>query len=315
MKKILLINAAILLFLILTSCDESINPNAPFRERYSLNGIIKSDTSFQVITLTHSYQPEDNNPLSYVEDPAITEAEVNVYYDNKLYRMRDTSIIRSDTTHYKTPLHFYYNSELKPGPNKTIEIDALLPNGILLQSVSTTPDVNSIGFFDYNSDKLIPPAAGSQSSVYWKFIPNILYDFKLFLKYQVRGNSEIYKKEVPIFYSNENNSLVPVYPIPTNEPKVTLDVETLTEFLDNLPEPGKTKKDYLILGIDIDVIVYDEYLSNYYYSVRQGTDGFTVKLDAPDYSNVKGGFGIFGSYVKAYYDLRIRADYLSTIGF
>lgn len=315
MKSIFLKVSALLFILTVNSCDDSINPNAPFRERYSLNGIIKSDTSFQIITLSHSYQPEDNNPLSYTEDPAIINAEVNVYYDNKLYRMRDTIITRIDTSHYKGPIHFYYNSELKPGPNKAIEIDAILPNGILLQSESITPDVPYIGFFDIASDKLIPSTTGSNVSINWKYIPNVLYDYKLFLKYQIKGESIIYKKEVPLFYSIENNTSVPVYPIPTSEAKLTLEVETLTEFLNNLPESGKSKKDYLILGIDLDVIVYDEYLSKYYYSVKQGTDGFTVKLDAPDYSNIKGGFGVFGSYIKANYELKIRADYLSSIGF
>ena len=45
------------------SCDQSINPNAPFRERFILNGIMKSDTSYQIVTLTHSYQPEGYDPL------------------------------------------------------------------------------------------------------------------------------------------------------------------------------------------------------------------------------------------------------------
>lgn len=314
-KKLTLVLIIVISILFFLSCDETLNPNAPFRERFSLNGIMRSDTSLQVITITHSYQPLDNNPLSYTEDPAITNAEVNVYYDNKLYRMRDTSIVRTDTSHYNSSVRFYYNPELKPEANKTIEVDALLPNGLLLQSVCITPDVEEIGFFSYENPRLIPDGTKSKIRIAWKDIEGVLYDYKLILKYRVKGDSSLYKREIPILYSGIPNNPKPVYPIPVEDAKLDFDVETLTRSLNSLPEDGKTKKDYSFDGIDFALIVYDENLSKYFYSIRQAADGFTVRLDNPDYTNIKGGFGIFGSYVKTVYQLKIRADYLTSLGF
>ena len=100
MKKYILILTLLALSLINYSCDQSINPNAPFRERFILNGIIKSDTSYQIVTLTHSYQPDGLSPLDYTDDPAIKNADVNIYYDNKLYRMRDTVVARVNSSRY-----------------------------------------------------------------------------------------------------------------------------------------------------------------------------------------------------------------------
>lgn len=315
MKRLVLSAIVIIAFVFLSSCDDTLNPNAPFRERFSLNGIMRSDTSFQVITISHSYQPSDNNPLSYTEDPSITNAEVNVYYNNKLYRMRDTSIARNDTSHYNTSVRFYYNPELKPEPNKSIEVDAILPNGLLLQSICFTPNVEKIGFFSYENPRLIPDGTSSKIRLAWKDLGEVLHDYKLLLKYRVKGDSTLHTKEIPIAYANIPDKPTPVYPIPIEDPKLDFNVETLTRFLNNFPEEGRTKKDYTFEGIDFVLIVYDENLSKYYYSIRQASDGFTVRLDSPDYTNVKGGFGIFGSYVKTIYELKIRADYLTSLGY
>ena len=65
----------------------------------------------------------------------------------------------------------------------------------------------------------------------------------------------------------------------------------------------------------LELIIYDEYLSNYYSSIQQGLDGFTVKLDNPDYSNIKGGLGIFGSYIKKDYTIGFKPSFLQSVGF
>ena len=60
--------------------------------------------------------------------------------------MRDTVIARTDPSRYGDSVRYYYNPDLKPGPGKVIEIDALLPNGLLLQSESKTPAIPNLDF-------------------------------------------------------------------------------------------------------------------------------------------------------------------------
>jgi len=315
MKKYILILVLFALALINYSCDQSINPNAPFRERFILNGIMKSDTSYQIVTLTHSYQPEGYDPKEYVDDPAINNAEVNIYYNNQLYHMRDTVIARKDPSRYGDSVKYYYNPDLKPGPGKVIEIDALLPNGLLLQAESKTPDIPQFGFFDYNSDKLIPPSFGSTIKVDWQDIASILYAPRININYYVDGDTTIHHKEVPIFYYSDAGSLRPVYPTPGRKHFVELDLETIKLALNEIPTNGKSKSQYSISDMTLELIVYDEYLSNYYSSIQQGLDGFTVKLDNPDYSNIKGGFGMFGSYIKKDYTIGFKPSFLQSAGF
>jgi len=316
MKKYILILMLFALALINYSCDQSINPNAPFRERFILNGIMRSDTSYQIVTLTHSYQPEGYDPKEYVDDPAINNAEVNIYYDNKLYHLRDTVVARKNSSRYGDSVHYYYNPDLKPGPGKVIEIDALLPNGLLLQSESKTPDIPAFGFFDYNSDELIPPAFGTTIKVDWQDVADVLYAPRLNINYYVGGgDTTIHHKEVPLFYYSSGGTLNPVYPTPGRKHFIEVDIETIKQALNEIPTEGKTKKQYSIKDMSLEVIVYDEYLSTYYSSIQLGLDGFTVKLDNPDYSNIKGGFGIFGSYIKTYYSFTIKPSFLQSAGF
>lgn len=312
MKRIVL--NSVLLFIIIIgvySCNDAVNPNAPFRERFILNGIIKSDTSYQVITLSHSYQPDNFDPLSYKTDPAVVGAEVNIYYKNKLFHMRDTSIARTDSSHYTTPLHFYYNDQLKPEPNEDIEIDALLPNGRLLQSVTTTPDVQQPGFFNPTSDSLITKQSGSVR-ISWRDLGGNIYAPNIYIVYFMNGDSTEYHKNLPLTYLASGE---PIYASPTKNNYLYLDKATIEKTLSDIPTNGANTSDYSVTRIVINLVVYDKFISKYYSSIQQGLDGFTVKLDIPDYTNIKGGFGIFGSEYKTSYSVKFDFDYIKSLGF
>ena len=317
MKRIVL-NSILLFFVIIGiySCNDVVNPNAPFRERYILNGIIRNDTSYQIVTLSHSYQPNNFDPLSYKTDPAVINAEVNIYYQNKLFHMRDTSVIRTDSSHYTTPVHFYYNNQLKPDANEDIEIDALLPNGLLLQSMTKTPDVREPGFFDSSSDSLVPNKNTTRIRVSWQELTGNLYFPNMYIVYFIKGDTTEYHKELPLTYVAQNDgSDEPIYPSPTKNNYIYLDMSTIEETLLDIPPQGADKANYSVIGIGINLLIYDEFISKYYSSIQQGLDGFTVKLDSPDYTNIKGGFGVFGTVFNTNYHLRFNYSYLRSLGF
>ena len=298
------------------SCNDTVNPNAPFRERFILNGIIRNDTSYQVITLSHSYQPGNFDPLSYKTDPAVVDAEVNIYYKNELFHMRDTSIARTDTSHYTTPLHFYYNDQLKPEPNEDIEIDALLPNGLLLQSLTTTPDIRQPGFFDPKSDSLISKQSGAEIEVSWRDLGGNIYAPDIYIAYFLKGDTTEYHKKLPLYYfTNSNGSDEPVYASPSKSNTIYLDKATIEKTLFDIIPEGADTADYSVTKIVIDLSVYDKFISKYYSSIQQGLDNFTVKLDIPDYTNVKGGFGIFGSEFRTSFSIKFDFNYLRSLGF
>lgn len=317
MKKFILFFIVIVFALINYSCNNSLNPEATFRQRYALTGIMRSDTSLQVVTITKSYLPVDGlNPLTNKTDPAIVGARVDMWYKDTLYPMRDTAIVRQDTSHYPDSVHFYYVKNLKPQPDQYIDIEALLPSGILLQSQTKTPAIPAFDFFDplYN-DQTIPPEDKDYISIRWKNLGNLLYSPKIDIVYYKKNSTVRYEKEVPLYYANVNGKSEPIYPAQTRTNYFQISLNTINRALDNIPSGDLNKKDYSIVEMDVNLVVYDEYLSTYYSSLQLGSTQYTVQLDKPDYSNIQGGYGIFGSYVRTKWVLKFTYSYLQSLGF
>lgn len=315
MKRVLFYLIIIFIVFISYSCNNNFDPNAPFRERYVLNGIIRSDTSLQVITITHTYRPPESDPNSYTDSPYIEGAEVNMWYKYKLYELRDTVLQRNDTSRYKGPVHCYYVNNLRPEPNEYVDIEALLPNGLLLQSTTKTPDADSLNFFNYSDDKIIPPQKGNVLNITWEPLNNVLFDPKIEILYYKSGDTNPHFKEVPLLYYNDNGTETPVFPKASTTSVITLDMSTVATALKEISEGDASKSNYSIVEMEVVVITYDQALATYYSSIQPPSNNFTVTLDEPDYSNIQGGYGIFGSYVKRIHRLTFTSDYLQQFGY
>jgi hypothetical protein len=316
MKKTLIIITA-LYALVFYSCDVPLNPNAPFRQRYVLTGIMRNDTSLQVVTLTKSYQPSDGlNPKSNTQDPAVIGAEVNIWYRDTLYELRDSTAIRTDTSQYKDSVHFYYAKNLRPATGEYVDIEALLPNGLLLQSTTQLPAIPQFNFIDDESDHGISPSIPNGIfHVKWKAVPGVFYQTRVVIDYYVKGSSVMQTKVVPLFYITQNGNRTAVYPSQTKINFFDIDTSVINQALNEIPQAGLSKSNYTIANIDVQIIIYDDILSTYFASIQQGVDAFTVQLDKPDYSNIQGGYGVFGSYLRTDFFVNFTASYLISLGY
>ncbi len=318
MKKNVLYICTALFILINYSCNNTFEPNAVFRERYVLTGIMRSDTTLQIVTITHTYRPEGTNinPYSYTDAPYVIGAEVNMWYREKLYELRDTTLTRIDTTRYNEPVHCYYVNNLKPASNEYIDIEALLPNGLLLQSTTLTPAADSLSFFDYNSDKVIPnQSLDNNINIAWKPLEKVLYSPRMEIVYFKSGDPTKYLKEVPLFYYDDNGISTPIFPKASSASALTVNLSTITRALQEISAGDENKDNYSIVEMNVNVIAYDPFLSSYYSSIQAPTNGFVVTLDEPDYTNIQGGYGIFGSYIKRVHRITFTGDYLSQFGY
>ena len=314
MKKIALYIIIVFFLLINYSCKNTFDPNAAFRERYVLTGIMRSDTTLQVVTVTHTYRPsgDNTNPYSYTDPPYVLGAEVNMWYKEKLYELRDTTLTRIDTSRYKGPVHCYYVNNLKPDPNEYIDIEALLPNGLLLQSTTLTPDADSLTFFDYSDDKVIPNVnLNKYIDIKWKPLDKVLFAPQIEIGYYKAGDLTEHLKEVPLLYYDDK----PVFPKASTASEITIDYSTIAQALQEISTGAANKGNYSIVEMNITVIAYDPFLSSYYSSIQPPLNGFVVTLDEPDYTNVQGGYGIFGSYVKRVHQIKFSTAYLSQFGY
>lgn len=299
------------------SCEEDFNPYGDYFERYAFTCILKSDQSIQKATLLRSYRPNGYDPYTYTEDPSVTGADIRVWYNDSVFVFKDSSVARVDTSRYKTPFRFYYSDKFFVANNKTIELEVLLPNGKRLRSNSKTPGQI---VYDDKSDVIIPSGNKSITQIIWNPLADgTFFSSQMLIRYKQNINGVIVEKNkrVPYKYVSQGNNLVPVFPIPSASATIVYDLSAITRALQEISEGDPNKQNYSILQkIDFSVVAFDAPTSRYVSSTGGTIDDLTVTVDVADYSNIEGGFGLFGSYSKRSYPrLRFLASYIESFGY
>lgn len=317
MKRLNSLLLVIIISFLFISCEEDFNPYGDYVERFAFTCILKNDQQYQSATLFRSYRPDGFDPSTYTEDPFVAGADIRVWYNDSVFVFRDTSVARIDTSRYKTPFRYYYNEKFSVGSKKSVELEVLLPNGKRLRSSTVSPgQVN----FDDDSDVIIPSGTKPFVQFFWNelqegnsFLP------KMTIRYKQNVNGQICDKlkNVPIKYVTNGNGLTAVYPEASASITIVYDLSAITKALEEISEGDPNKNNYSIhQKILFNVAALDLPTSKYISSTSGNIDDLTVSVDVSDYSNIEGGFGLFGSYSsKAYTKLRFVQNYIESFGY
>lgn len=315
MKYFIFLSAFVFCF-ILSACEEDFNPKSDFRERYILNLIIRPDTTVQVATLYRSYTVGGYDPLTNTDDPAICGADIRIIHDDKVFILTDTLKTRIDSSRYNTPFRFYYCRNFTPVPNKQILVRCQLPNGKILRATTMLPKPLEI---ESGSDRLIPVEGKSNFKFSWKKADDGLwYQPKLRLLYKTReGENYIpHTKEIYLMDKTGDSYGKPYSPSISRNNAITFEKAALDSAMRSIKNdnPGYTGI-YYIYGCSLEVLIFDKNLSGYYSSIHGYLDNLSVRLDGSDYTNVEGGYGILGSYIKGTMGAGITEDYIREMGY
>jgi hypothetical protein len=323
MKKIKLLIIVLSVVFIFNSCDDSVNPKADFEEEYILSCIIRADTTYQMATISHTYNVEGFDPGTNTSDPFIKGARIKIYYNDAVYDFRDTSIARSGDARYNTPLNFYYTNKLQPIYSLPIKIEALLPNGKLLKAESEVISLSTV-FLHATSNTLPPQAGASKISFNWGELnvpvisKGIYYSPELVILYSYnnKGIKEKRQKKVPVYLLNTINGKEPVYPrIVTGIFDTSFEMEAVNRAMEEISEGDPDKSNYIIENAIFRLLMMDAALANYYSLQKTFLDEFSVRINQPDVTNIQGGLGIFGSYSIKQISLEIAGNYISSFGY
>jgi hypothetical protein len=299
---------------IFISCEQNVDPKAQFNERYVLNFIIRGDTSYQIATLSHSYTVAGVDPYENETDPSIQGADIRVWYKNDVFKMRDTSIARQDTSRYKTPTNFYYLKGFKPGNESSLDIAVELNNGRKLTASTRTPakiDIDSV-------DLTVPSQNKSNFSYVWKnTYEGIYYIYRFRFYYTVSEGSGItwYTKEVPLTYLKSGKVYVPYFPSISKNTSVIYDNSSLDSALVQISRGDADKSKYEVKRAEFEIIIFDKNLSNYYSVTHGYLDEYSIRIDENDYSNINGGYGIFASYLNQKIAVKFTEKYVRSFGY
>ena len=138
MKRTILI-LPIILFILFESCNEDFNVNAPFQNVYTLNCILRNDNPIQYAIISKNIYTENGAPpTSSSTAQNIKGANVEIYYDDSVFVMRDTTIQVADSGN-TIQVNCYYLKNLVMKPGKIISIKATTPDGQILKSTNQIP--------------------------------------------------------------------------------------------------------------------------------------------------------------------------------
>lgn len=299
------------------SCDDNFNPFGDYKEKYILTCLLDGNSNYQVATLSKSYFTGTFNPYDNTIDPSLIGAEIRIWLSDSVYLFRDSTIKRQDTSRYVSSFKFYYTNQIRPTPAKTFEIEALLPTGKRLRSSTITP--NDISFSNHNPN-VIPPVDQNYLTFSWQSQSTYtFFDIRILVTYYKKENgiNIKYEKEIPIAYKSHGGLDEPVYPPAARQTVVSYPMDVITKFMESISAGDENKSNYSIeIKPKVELLVMDEALSRYYSSTSQSLNDLTVRLDENDYTNIDGGFGIFGTYlIKRYSSISFIASYIQSFGY
>lgn len=315
MKKILILIAG-LLPLLFSACKEDFDPKSEFREHYVLNIVIRPDTTVQLATLSHSYSVTGYDPYENRVDPSIVNADIRIIHDDKVYVFKDSSAARLDSARYTTPVRYYYCSNFLPAANREIKVRCQLNNGKLLTAATVLPQKLEV---ETGSARLIPQPETEAFTFKWKkdaegtwFLPKLILFYKIF-----DGKNYVpHSKEVKLISKTGADAGKLYSPGLTRSNAITFDKAALDSAMNSLAHidpAGKTN--IYIYSCTLEVLIFDSNLSAYYSTIHGYMDDLTVKIDGSDYTNIDGGYGILGSYMKGNVSIGLTTDYIRDMGY
>jgi Domain of unknown function (DUF4249) len=322
MKKIAAIFFITVIMLINYSCEENFSPKGNFQQKYILNCIIRGDTSLQTATISKSYNVNGYDPYANTNDPFLANAYIRIWVGDNVYFMKDSSITRTDSSRYNTPLHFFYCDNFQAGINKDLEIQAILPDGKTLEAQTTIPDPVQWNFTNVDTSDTnafrIPSLGNDYFSFNWYqgssngwYLPR----FVVIYAKVVNGVEERHEITVPERYENIGGNIEPVYPSPNRNVSSSFQNNALDSIFNQISAGDPDKSHYKIYGGIFELLVFDDNLSKYYSSTNGFLDDYTVRLDENDFTNINGGLGIFGSYLFEKRGALIATEYITSFGY
>lgn len=306
MKRIfyLLITAASL-FIVL-SCEENFSPKGELPNKYTVNLILRGDTTFQTAYVSRLYDVQGFDPNTLKTDPAVSGAQLYIKYTDSdtRYYFRDTVDNANLNSRYNTPAKYYYLNNFKPRYGKEIEMNLILPDGKRLASKSKTPE----GIY-FDEDRTTPYIPGPlisfySDSVYINVVwgnssVNLVKGKKVSFVYyhkDLNGVTSKFVKQVPIIVEQSNGNTFTDYNALSFDNELKLERKLLQQALEEISQGDSKKGRYSIAPLVVDIYLLDENLTKLYSANLFFDFGFTVRNYPADITNIDGGLGFFSSY-------------------
>lgn len=298
MRMRLSIAPVALLFTALAGCNQPFEPDGPVNSKLVVYSILDGASTNQYVRLSTTYAAPPG--------PELRNASVRMTYNGRTIVFRDTTIMTTDAGGNPAPINIYvaYNQPVNHGSTYRLQVST--PAGLTASANTTALQLPS---FYLTNTTVLNRAAREQiklSTSFGSFTGAFVLHFYLDFYAYVDGGWELHRTEVPLSsYPDKDGNPVKVFPslslvqaLAASQKVVTLQFDTLqyshtrAEVMTQFPAAPVVWLQGVFVLTQIDNVLYDCYYVN-----NGPVDKSSIRLDQPDYTNIPGGLGVFGSSV------------------
>jgi hypothetical protein len=278
------------------SCNQPFTPDAPGGSRLVMYGMLNVDQGTQYVRLQTTYPADPGAP--------VTNATVRLRSAGGVVQFRDTVVDHVTPSGATEKINLYVANNVSVVKGQSYVLEATTPAGLSAQATTTAlaiPDlyIKSTGTLRRGASGPIVLATtfGSVTGA-WEM------HFSVEFYALVNGGWELHREEVPLSqYYDTGGKLVKRYSRLSQVPgwvapfvPLTVEFDTLL-YLETRKEITRTypAADIVFMYAVFTLTQVDNLLYSYYYIANGTEDKTSIRLDAPEYTNVAGGMGVFGS--------------------
>jgi hypothetical protein len=322
MNRILILTATCIFVVVFERCDDSFNPSAPFQPRIIVYSILSNVSDTQYVRVYTSYNPPNNDPSQNQTETSVTDAQVSIAQEGgPLYTLRPLVVGRPDTSRYTSSIGAYYAYPFRPVRGKKYTLTVSSPQYGVATGTTTFPSVGYIIPIDVNiftnpwnyrdgswrvGVALAPEAKAFLTQCFVDYLsPQPTPGVFIAKRYQV---AQAWVGKKTILGKPDYDKWVYPWPVRrTTSPSTGQRTDQIhydesfffqaSAYINKLGFLYCFEEGWGIqfTGMTFYLIQFDEPLWNYYNIANSFRDRYTIRIDEPSYTNIKGGFGVFGS--------------------
>ncbi len=304
--------AAIGMAVLLMGCDKPFTPKSTYEDKMVVYGILSNRSDSQFVRIYTTYDPTGFNPLTHSEDVMVRGAEVTVTGSAQPFLFREGLVQRIDKSRYKDDIVTYVSHplQLQLGSSYNLSVSSTR-YGTVTSSV-VVPKRGRVSIL--NAYVLRGQGDEDENIIVYGWIRELTYGVlaRLYISYELlEGQSWIrHSEEIPLSRAESGDgTTVLKYPTvrrrATNAIVVDKEMNETFVFLRKMyfmiegsiysRHPAGAVRATKALAV---VTQVDQNLYTYLKVANYFDDPYSMRTDAPDFTNIAGGRGVFGAMVE-----------------
>lgn len=283
-------------------CNETFEPKGPYEQKLVVYSVLSNRADSLFLRVYSLYNPSGHNPLDNTVDTDIQGARVMVFNDSVSYVLAGVVIPRTDKSRYAANINGYLAQPFRFQDAKTFTLILTSSAGNASAKV-TTPGPGMVepnnGFVLKTPEKYTDDISAKVrlSNVTQGYLLRLYVEFDAVVGSRtihvraeapkaIRSSAEVrYVYDYPMLVRRITDRIV-LYEI------VYFNLNAYKAFLlDQVANYGEIK----LTNATFILTQVESNLYKYYNLANGFLDEFSLRSDLPDFSNITGGFGVFGA--------------------